>query len=161
MLIIRKALETDWEEIWPIVHNILKKGDTYAYPPETDKKKGRQIWMTSTTATYVATWNEKIIGTYFIKPNQPGLGSHVCNAGYMVSNMSRGEGIGRKMCAHSLNEARKLGFSAMQYNLVVVTNVYAIRLWKDMGFEIVGKLRKAFCHKQKGFLDAYVMYRLL
>lgn len=117
--------------------------------------------MTSATATYVATCNEKIIGTYFIRPNQPGLGSHVCNAGYMVSKMSRGEGIGRKMCAHSLNEARKLGFYAMQYNLVVVTNVYAIRLWKDMGFEIVGKLTKAFCHKQKGFIDAYVMYRLL
>jgi ribosomal protein S18 acetylase RimI-like enzyme len=65
------------------------------------------------------------------------------------------------MCAHSLNEARKLGFYAMQYNLVVVTNVYAIRLWKDMGFEIVGKLTKSFCHKQKGFIDAYVMYRLL
>jgi hypothetical protein len=42
------------------------------------------------------------------------------------------------MCAHSLIEAAKLGFRAMQYNLVVSTNINAIELWKDMGFEIIG-----------------------
>ena len=112
-------------------------------------------------ATYVAVEGGEILGTYYIKPNQPGLGAHVCNAGYMVSAMARGKGIGRAMCAHSLQEAVKLGFKAMQYNLVASTNGFAIQLWKDMGFDIIGTLPKAFNHKTKGLSDAHIMYRVL
>ena len=112
-------------------------------------------------ATYVAVEGGEILGTYYIKPNQPGLGAHVCNAGYMVSAKARGKGIGRSMCAHSLKEAVNLGFKAMQYNLVAATNVFAIQLWKDMGFEIIGTLPKAFHHQAKGLVDAHIMYRLL
>jgi ribosomal protein S18 acetylase RimI-like enzyme len=79
----------------------------------------------------------------------------------MVSSTARGHGIGRALCAHSLIEAAKLGFKAMQYNLVVVTNWYAIKLWKDMGFEIIGTLPRAFNHKAMGLVDAHIMYRLL
>jgi ribosomal protein S18 acetylase RimI-like enzyme len=158
---MRRAEEKDWDQIWPIVHEVLQSGATYAYSPETDKEKAYDIWMASPTATYVALSDGKIAGTYYIKPNQPALGSHVCNAGYMVSSNARGLGIGRKMCAHSLEEAVKLGFKAMQYNLVVVTNTYAIELWKDMGFEIIGTLPRAFNHKELGLVDAHVMYKLL
>ena len=49
----------------------------------------------------------------------------------------------------------------MQYNLVVVTNQNAIRLWQDMGFEIIGTLPRAFNHKELGLVDAHVMYQLL
>jgi len=161
MIEIRKAVETDWNEIWQIVHEVFSRGDTYAYAPETDKEQGHKIWMDSPTVTYAAVEGEAILGIYYIKPNQPGLGAHVCNAGYMVGSNARGKGIGRSMCAHSLKEAVKLGFGAMHYNLVAVTNVYAIQLWKDMGFEISGTLPKAFNHKTKGLVDAYVMYQLL
>lgn len=76
-------------------------------------------------------------------------------------NKARGKGIGRAMCAHSLKEAVKLGFRAMQYNLVVSTNINAIGLWQDMGFEIIGTLPMAFKHKEKGLVDAHIMYQLL
>jgi len=158
---IRKAVEADWDQIWPIVNEVFSRGDTYAYAPDTDKGQGHKIWMDSPTATYAAVEGETILGTYYIKPNQPGLGVHVCNAGYMVSVNARGKGIGRAMCAHSLREAVRLGFNAMQYNLVAVTNVYAVKLWQDMGFEIIGTLPKAFNHKSKGLVDAHVMYQLL
>jgi L-amino acid N-acyltransferase YncA len=111
--------------------------------------------------TYVAVEGGEILGTYYIKPNQPGLGAHVCNAGYMVSAKARGKGIGRSMCAHSLQEAVKIGFKAMQYNLVASTNRFAIQLWKDMGFDIIGTLPKAFHHKTKGLIDAHIMYQVL
>ena len=103
----------------------------------------------------------EILGTYYIKANQPGLGSHVCNCGYMVRASARGEGIGRAMCKHSLGEARKLGFKAMQFNLVVSTNTGAVKLWRDLGFDIIVTLPKAFNHRQKGFVDAFVMYQWL
>jgi L-amino acid N-acyltransferase YncA len=161
MIEIRKAVDADWNQIWQIVREVFARGDTYAYSPDMDKEQGYKIWMESPTATYVAVENEEILGTYYIKPNQPGLGAHVCNAGYMVSAKARGKGIGRSMCAHSLKEAVKLGFKAIQYNLVAATNVFAIQLWKDMGFEIIGTLPKAFNHKTKGLVDAHIMYQLL
>jgi L-amino acid N-acyltransferase YncA len=161
MIKIRISEEKDWEQIWPIVQEVFQSGTTYAWSPETNKEDAYEIWMTAPTATYVAISDGKVAGTYYIKPNQPELGSHVCNAGYMVRSTARGQGIGRALCAHSLQEAVKLGFKAMQYNLVVVTNRYAIKLWIDMGFEIVGTLPRAFKHQELGLVDAHIMYQLL
>jgi L-amino acid N-acyltransferase YncA len=157
---IRMADPADFEGIWLIFHEIVRLGDTYAFPPDTGKEAAFEIWMATPTATYVVLDGHKIVGTYYLKPNQPGLGAHVCNAGYMVSRNERGQGIGRAMCEHSQIEARELGFCAMQYNLVVSTNKGAIKLWKDLGFSIVGTLPQAFKHKELGFVDAVVMYKL-
>lgn len=161
MVKIRNAADADWNHVWPIVQETFDSGDTYPYAPGTTKKEAYQIWMASTTATYIAIKDECIVGTYYLKPNQPGLGSHVCNAGYIVAVKARGRGIGRAMCAHSLKEAVILGFKAMQYNLVVSTNINAIELWKDMGFEMIGTLPKAFNHSKKGLVDAHIMYQLI
>ena len=158
---IRKAGPADFEGIWLIFHEIVRKGDTYAFAPDTSKEMAFDIWMEKPTATYIALAAHKILGTYYIKPNQPGLGAHVCNAGYMVSSNARSRGVGRAMCEHSQIEARKLGFHAMQYNLVVSTNKSAIKLWEDLGFSIVGTLPQAFKHRDLGFVDAVVMYKLL
>ena len=102
-----------------------------------------------------------MLGTYILRPNQSGGGSHVANAGFMVSASARGQGIGRAMAEHCLSEARRLGFRAMQFNYVISTNTAAIRLWQDLGFEIVGTLASAFRHPDKGYVDVYVMYRSL
>ena len=158
---IKSAQDKNFDEIWAIIKEVLKKGDTYPFAPETTKAEAFQIWMTYPKATYVAYSEGEIVGTYYIKPNQPGLGAHVCNAGYMVASKARGRGIGRAMCKHSLDEARKLGFKAMQYNLVVCTNKGAVKLWQDLGFEIIGTLPKAFNHSEKGLVDAFVMYQWL
>lgn len=161
MLEIKLAQNDGFEAIWPVVHEVLRTGDTYPFAPETTREEAFQIWMKKPQATYVAYLDDEIVGTYYIKANQPGLGSHVCNAGYMVRAGARGKGIGKAMCKHSLGEARKLGFKAMQYNLVVSTNTGAVKLWQDMGFEIIGTLSKAFNHREKGFVDAFVMYQWL
>ena len=161
MLEIKLAQNDGFEAIWPIIHEVLRTGDTYPFAPETTREEAFQIWMKKPQATYVAYLDDEIVGTYYIKANQPGLGSHVCNAGYMVRAGARGQGIGKAMCKHSLGEARKLGFKAMQYNLVVSTNTGAVKLWQDMGFEIIGTLSKAFNHREKGFVDAFVMYQWL
>jgi ribosomal protein S18 acetylase RimI-like enzyme len=65
------------------------------------------------------------------------------------------------MAEHCLQEARRLGFRAMQFNFVVATNKSAIRLWQRLGFEIVGTLPGAFRHPEKGCVDVYVMFRSL
>lgn len=161
MLEIRKVKSEDQNAIWKIFHEIVKTGDTYPYQPDTTKEEAIQIWIQSPAATYVAIHQGKIVGTYYIKPNQPDLGSHVCNCGYMVSHEARGLGIATKMCIHSQEEARELGFLAMQFNLVVSTNELAVRLWQKLGFEIIGTLPKVFQHQTLGLVDAHVMYKWL
>jgi L-amino acid N-acyltransferase YncA len=160
-IVIRRAGDADFDGIWVIFHAVVEKGDTYAFDPGTAKEQARAIWMASGLSTYVAVLDGEIVGTYILKPNQPGLGSHVANAGYMVHPRHSGRGIGRALCAHSLDEARRMGFLAMQFNSVVATNEAAVALWKKMGFSIVGTVPKAFRHKELGFVDIHVMHRFL
>jgi ribosomal protein S18 acetylase RimI-like enzyme len=65
------------------------------------------------------------------------------------------------MCNHSIKEARKLGFKAIQFNMIVSTNKPAIELWKKLGFEIVGTIPDGFNHLTKGYIDVYIMYKKL
>jgi ribosomal protein S18 acetylase RimI-like enzyme len=158
---IRQAQPADAEAIWRIFHAVVIGGDTYAYDPDISREHALAIWMAPGVLTYVAERNGHVAGTYILKPNQPGLGAHVANAAFMVAPHARSHGLGRAMGEHCLAEARRLGFRAMQFNLVVSTNQPAIELWQKLGFQIVGRLPGAFHHRQLGYVDAYVMYRSL
>ncbi|TNE62219.1 MAG: GNAT family N-acetyltransferase [Alphaproteobacteria bacterium] len=160
-MIIRRADDSDFAAIWLIFESIVRQGATYAYAPDTSVHEARQIWMQAPEATFVAEEGDDILGTYILKPNQPGLGGHVCNAAFMVAPEARGRGIAAALCEHSQAEARARGYLAMQFNLVVATNEGAVRLWQKLGFGISGTLPKAFRHKSLGFVDAHVMYKWL
>lgn len=161
MIDIRRAEDSDFEGIWTIFHEVVQGGDTYLYDPNTTREEARASWMSRDVSTYVAILDGAVVGTYILRPNQGGLGSHVANAGYMVSKDASGKGIGAALCQHSLEEARRQGFLAMQFNMVVSTNERAVALWQRMGFAIVGTLPKAFRHSRLGPVDAYVMHRFL
>jgi len=158
---IRPASASDEHGIWTIFHEVVQRGDTLAFDPGISREEAVAFWCAPTNTTFVACVGDEIVGTYFVKPNQPGLGSHVANAGYMVRGDMQGNGIGRAMCEHSLVTARDAGFEAMQFNFVISTNTGAVKLWQSMGFEIIGTLPKVFRHKELGLVDAYVMHRFL
>ena len=159
---IRPFLETDWPAVWPILHTTFASGDTYAFDPHSTEQAIYQAWFTAPKATYVAVdAGGHILGTYFIKANQPGLGAHVCNCGYVVATSAQGQGVASALCVHSQAQAVALGFLAMQFNLVVSTNTGAIRLWRKLGFEVVGTLPGAFMHAALGRVDALVMFKTL
>jgi ribosomal protein S18 acetylase RimI-like enzyme len=138
---------------------VVSAGDTYAYPPDTTREEALALWFPAGGRTYVAERDGAVVGTYVMKANQPGQGSHTANCGYMVAGASAGSGVGEAMCRHSLEEAKRLGFLAMQFNFVVSTNVRAVALWQRCGFAIVGTLPEAFRHPTRGLVDAYVMHR--
>ncbi|MEM8498057.1 MAG: N-acetyltransferase [Pseudomonadota bacterium] len=158
---IRKATENDFEAIWPIFHEIVKSGETYAYPIDTTKKEAQRIWLQSPRETFVLERNGKVLATYYIKTTQAGPGSHVCNCGYMVASSAAGQGLATQLCEHSQIVARELGYKAMQFNFVAESNEGAVHLWKKLGFEIVGRLPRAFRHPSLGYVDALVMYKWL
>jgi L-amino acid N-acyltransferase YncA len=158
---IREATKEDWDLVWPIFHEIVKAGDTYAYEENTTKDQAEKIWFNAPCKTYIFEDNGKILGTYYLKTNQVGPGSHVCNCGYMVSSLARGKGLATSMCEHSQQIAKELGFKAMQFNFVASSNEGAVRLWDKLGFKVVGRLPQAFNHPVKGYIDALVMYKWL
>jgi len=158
---IRPATNADHDAIWNIFHEIIAAGDTYAFDPQMPREEALAYWFRADTHTYIAQRNGGVVGTYILRPNQSGPGSHVANAAFMVARNAEGAGVGRRMAEHCLSEARRMGFRGMQFNFVVFTNTRAIHLWKQLGFKIVGTLPGAFRHPEKGYVDVYVMYRSL
>ncbi len=158
-MIIRRAEAADYDAIWPLLRDVFRAGDTYAVDPHISKDDARAYWMAQPAATYVAEGQEGILGTYYIKTNQPGGGAHICNCGYIVAPMARGQGLAAQMCEHSQTEARALGYKAMQFNFVLASNAGAVKLWHRLGFETIGTIPDAFDHPQQGMVAAHVMYK--
>ncbi|MEM9419485.1 MAG: N-acetyltransferase [Planctomycetota bacterium] len=159
---VRRWAEDDWPAMWRIIAPAVRAGETYAYPRDADETAMKQAWTEVPAATFVAVDEAgELLGTYYVKANQQGPGSHVCNCGYIVSEAARGRGVATLMCEHSQMQAVAMEFRAMQFNLVVSTNTGAIRLWEKLGFETVGRLPGAFDHPREGEVDALVMFKRL
>jgi len=159
---IRPATDADWAGIWPIWHQVVAAGDTYTWPPQTGEAAARALWMLPSPAeVWVAAEDGTIAGTAVLKPNQPGLGDHVANAGFMVDAAMAGRGVGRRLAERVIRRAAEVGYRAMQFNAVVSTNTRAIDLWRSLGFDIVGTVPGAFRHSVHGPVDLHIMYREL
>lgn len=160
-LTIRPATEADWPAVWELFRAVTAAVDSFAYDADTPEVVARKLWLDPPAVCFVAEDGGRIVGTYYVRPNQPGRGDHVANAGYIVAEAARGRGLASKLCEHSLETATRLGFRAMQFNFVVASNEAAVRTWKKHGFAVVGVLPAAFRHATLGFVDAFVMHRVL
>ena len=142
---------------------VLKAGETYALPQDWSESEALDYWFAPDKSVFVTEdiMNGELLGVYYLKPNQLGGGSHVCNCGYVTAPLAQGRGVARAMAEHSFDEARRQGFRAMQYNFVIATNTRAVSLWKRYGFEIVGTLPEAYDHPRLGYVDALVMFKTL
>ena len=158
---IRKAVEEDKPAVWSIIKAVIAGGDTYVFNPETPEDEMLAYWFSPEKHVYVAEDDGKILGTYWLKSNQPGLGDHIGNGAYMVSPDAKGKGIGKLMALHSLDEGKRIGYHAIQFNFVVKSNTAAVNLWKSVGFEVIGEIPDAIRHSQHGLTNAYIMYRKL
>ena len=161
MLTVRAARPDDADAIWAILEPMIRAGDTYTLPREMSREAALAFWFASGHEVFVAEEDGGLAGTYFLRANQAGGGSHVANCGYVTAARAAGKGVARAMCGHSLEHAKSRGFRAMQFNFVVSSNERAVRLWKSFGFEIIGRLPEAFRHPSGNYADAYVMYRFL
>jgi ribosomal protein S18 acetylase RimI-like enzyme len=158
---IRPALDSDRDAVWQIVEPVIRAGETYPLPRDLSHDDALAYWFSPAHEVFVTETADDVLGTYYIRANQQGAGSHVANCGYMTAPAARGRGVARAMCEHSLHHARARGFRAMQFNFVVGTNAAAVHLWQSCGFDIVGRLPRAFNHPTHGYVDALVMFRAL
>jgi ribosomal protein S18 acetylase RimI-like enzyme len=160
-LTIRPAAVTDHVAIWSILEPIIRAGETYALPREMTREAALAYWTAPDRETFVAESGTRILGTYYLRPNQPGGGAHIANCGYITAPHAAGRGIARKMAEHSFLHAKSSGYTAMQFNFVISTNTRAIKLWENLGFATLCRLPAAFHHPHEGFVDALVMFRML
>ncbi|MFC3126591.1 GNAT family N-acetyltransferase [Pseudoroseomonas globiformis] len=159
---IRPATERDRAAILAIIMPVIRAGETYTLPRSMAEDDAVAYWTGPDRKSFVAEdGTGRILGTYYLRANQAGGGAHVCNCGYMTAAEAGGRGVARAMCADSLSRAREAGFHAMQFNFVVSTNLRAVRLWEGMGFDILGRLPRAFRHPAHGYVDALVMFKTL
>ena len=144
--------------MWALLEPVFRAGETFPHDPAITEAEALVAWVGQSRAVMVAVdATSELVGTYYLRPNSLALGAHVANAGYVVADHCRRQGIGSRLCQHSLQAARRLGFRLMQFNLVVSTNTAGIRCWQRNGFQVVGTLPGAFRHRQLGYVDALVM----
>lgn len=156
---IYPARDEDRDAIWAVLEPMIREGETYPQPRDMSREEVLAFWFSPEKEVFVWKENGVVLGTYFLKANQVGAGAHVANCGYVTAAAAQGRGIARAMCLHSLERAKERGFRAMQFNFVVSSNVRAVKLWTDLGFETVGRLPGVFAHPKLGFVDALVMFR--
>ncbi|GAA1638076.1 GNAT family N-acetyltransferase [Kribbella alba] len=163
---IRAASAEDWPAIWPFFREIVTASETYAYDPAITEEQARGLWMSPSTArqsrtTVAVDADGTVLGSANMYPNRPGPGAHVASASFMVDASKRGKGVGRALCQDMIDWAGAEGFRSIQFNAVVETNEHAVKLWQDLGFQIIGTVPEAFHHPSKGFVGLHVMYRPL
>ena len=159
---IRDYIESDWPFVWRILQEVVTAGETYTYDPEWSAEQAREVWVEAPPGhTVVACDGSRVLGTAKMGPNRPGPGAHVATASFMVAAAARGRGVGRALGEYALSWAKAEGFAAMQFNAVVESNQAAVRLWQELGFQIIGTVPEAFAHPTFGRVGLHIMYRRL
>jgi GNAT superfamily N-acetyltransferase len=159
---IREFVEADWPNVWPIVREVVRAADTFAYDPLMTEAQAHATWIeTPPGLTVVGVDGDRILGTAKMGPNHSGPGSHVATASFMVASDARGRGVATALCRFALDWAREHGFAGMQFNAVVETNHAAVEIYKRLGFAIIGTVPGAFAHPTLGRVGLHIMYREL
>jgi L-amino acid N-acyltransferase YncA len=160
---IREATAEDWAAIWPFLHEIVAAGETFTWDRDVGEAQARAMWMLEPPGhTAVAVDGDgTVLGSAKVNHNQPGPGSHVAGASFMVDPGSGRRGVGRALGEYALAWAREQGYRAMQFNAVVETNTHAVALWRSLGFDVMATLPEAFEHPEHGYVGLHVMYRRL
>jgi len=158
---ITPATSADEERIWALLQPVFSAGDTYAVDPLIDREAAIAYWMEADKTAFILRIEGQAVGTYYIRPNQPGGGAHICNCGFITAPSARGKGVARRMLDHALIEAKQQGYRAMQFNFVLASNQRALALWQRNGFATIGRIPQAFLHPKQGYVDALILHRSL
>ena len=136
------ATVDDYDELYVAFSRIVGAGEGFPQVAPLTRPEFDDYWVDHSSAVSVARFGSYLIGAYYLKPNYVGRAAHIANAGYFVLAPYRSTGVGRTLVEHSLREARRLGFDAMQFNLVFESNP-ARAMYGRLGFEEVGRIPHA------------------
>jgi GNAT superfamily N-acetyltransferase len=136
------AVTGDHDELFAAYAQIVDTGAGFPHEPPLTRAAFDDYWIAHAAAVWIARVDGQLVGAYYVKPNFVGKAAHIANAGYFVLESHRSRGLGRQLVEHSLLEARRLGFDAMQFNLVFASNP-ARHMYLRMGFQEIGRIPAA------------------
>lgn len=162
-MLVRPIEDADWAGFFPVLREVVAAGETYAYPEGLTSQEARALWVEAPPGVTVVAVGDagSVLGSAKAGPNRPSRGSHVATASFMVAPTARRQGAGRALGEWVLGWAREQGYAAMQFNAVVETNTAAVRLWRELGFDVVGTVPRAFDSASHGLVGLHVMHRYL
>lgn len=162
-MLIREATPEDWPAIWPFFRSIVSAGKTLTYPLDLGKEDAEGWWFVPAPSRVVVAVDDAgtVLGTAKMNRNHMGNGSHIASATYMVDPAHSGRGVGRALCEYTVDWARAAGYRAMQFNAVVETNTYAVKLYRSIGFDVIGTLPEGFHHPTQGYVGLHIMHKAL
>ena len=161
-LAIREYESTDAKDAARIWNEVVEDGVAFPQEEFLTEQSGDEFFRAQTrTAVAVDLDTGKLLGLYILHPNNIGRCGHIANASYAVSRGARGLHIGEKLVLDCLAEAKRAGFSIMQFNAVVATNIHALHLYKRLGFTPLGTIPRGFRMKDGHYEDIVVHYKEL
>lgn len=161
-IMIRQFTKSDVAAAILIWNQVIEDGIAFPQLDLLDMDTGLTFFEEQTyTAIACNEDNGDIVGLYILHPNNVGRCGHICNASYAVKKDVRGQHIGEKLVTHCLSQAKKLGFSIMQFNAVVKSNTHALALYKKLGFIQLGIIPKGFLMKDGRYEDIVLHYYIL
>ncbi|MFJ8970179.1 GNAT family N-acetyltransferase [Streptomyces anulatus] len=162
-MLIREATSEDWPAIWPFFHAIVSAGETLTYPLDLGEEDAEGWWFVAAPSRVVVAVDDDgtVLGTAKMNRNHMGNGSHIASATYMVDPAHSGRGVGRALCEYSVDWARAEGYRAMQFNAVVESNTHAVKLYRSIGFDVIGTLPEGFNHPTQGYVGLHIMHKAL
>lgn len=158
---VRVATDDDWEAIWLIIREVAAAQETFAMPAAPAEGDIRGDWMTVPPGRVVVVTghDDEVLGTANMYANRPNEGAHVASGSFMVEASARGRGVGRALVRDMITWATKRGYTGIQFNAVVASNVAAIRLYESEGFRIIGAAPGGFMHPTLGPVDLLILWQ--
>ncbi len=156
-LTFRTYQKEDIELLKDIWNDILVDGDAFPGEKLYEIKEFEKMMEEQSAVTCILA-NNKVAGYYVLHPNHIGRCSHIANASFAISKEFRGKKLAEPLVKKSIQQAKELGFSGMQFNAVMVGNIAAIHTYQKIGFEIIGTIPKGYRLKNGKYSDMHIMY---
>lgn len=159
---IREYKKEDVNEAVNIWNQVVEDGEAFPQMELLTEKTGDEFFrgQSFTGIAYDEDTGE-IAGLYILHPNNIGRCGHICNASYAVRRDLRGQHTGEKLVTHCMQKGKELGFRILQFNAVVASNRYALRLYEKLGFIRLGTIPGGFLMKDGHYEDIILHYHVL
>lgn len=158
---VRAYTAQDVPELVRIWNEVVEDGMAFPQEELLDARSGAEFFAAQTYTAVAEGGDGQIYGLYILHPNNVGRCGHICNASYAVERRTRGLHIGEKLVSDCLAQGKAHGFSILQFNAVVATNVHARHLYERLGFRQLGVIPGGFRMKDGHFEDICPYYHLL
>ncbi len=150
-MVIRKYDKNDLQQMITIWNQVVEDGIAFPQEELLTEKTGETFFSSQSWCGVAADESGEVVGLYILHPNNVGRCGHICNASYAVSAKRRGQHIGEKLVMDCIAQAKKIGFSILQFNAVVESNIHARHLYERIGFTQLGVIPNGFRMKDGHF----------